>query len=373
MTEPKRRPIVGFVVNPFAGIGGTAGLKGSDGADIIRQAQQLGAVSPSAARAKIVAEGLAGAGFTHVVTGPGELGATVAVDVGLTPEIVDIPRQSMPTTAVDTRNTVTAMMMHGVDVVVFVGGDGTARDVAAAIDDNIPMVGVPSGVKMHSAVFAATPRRALDVVLHYVPGVTATSFREVMDLDESALRDGRVSAHLHGMARVPDDPRNMQPAKSPSRRGADVDGIAEAVVARCGAGACYVLGPGTTTAAVARHLGVSTTLLGVDVVVDRQPILVDANEAELFAVLAGRDAWIVLSVTGGQGFVLGRGNQQISPRVVRQVGVDRVVIAATDDKLSALGGPLRVDTGDQELDGQLSGYRRVVTGFRREAMWKIEA
>lgn len=365
-------PCIGLVVNPIAGIGGAVGLKGSDGQDLAEAARRLGGRSPAGDRARdlVVALGALKVPIA-LVTGPGELGADHLAATAVAHRTVGRLAQT-PSSAHDTIRIARELAEGGCDLLVFVGGDGTARDILDAVGQRVPVLGVPSGVKMHSAVFARSVRWAAEIVAAFVRGRTGTTAREVMDIDEERVRAGQVSARLYGVLDVPDQPRLLQGAKAGSRGGSDVDGIAAQLASEMRADVRYVLGPGTTVQAVAAAFGVTATLLGVDVVQDREVIARDAAEREIFRLVGDHAAEIIVSITGGQGYVLGRGNQQISPRVVRAVGLHRLRVVAAMDKLVALSAPLRVDTGDQALDDELAGYRRVTTGFRRDTMWMVE-
>jgi predicted polyphosphate/ATP-dependent NAD kinase len=238
------------------------------------------------------------------------------------------------------------------------------------------VVGIPAGVKMHSAVFGVTPRRAGELTAAFLAGrVRGDAPAEVMDIDEDDLRDGVISPRLHGFLRVPIAPGLMQGGKArsaPAEAAAQASAAAHVAEFVLGAGLALI-GPGTTTGAVMTALGLPKSVLGVDVVRDRQLVAADADEEALLA-LAGPDAVVVVTPVGGQGFLLGRGNQQLSAQVVRAIGPDRLRIVATEAKLTALGGrPLLVDTGDAELDAALSGYRRVITGYRHETVYRVAA
>ena len=366
------RPRVGFVVNPIAGIGGAVALKGSDGDELVDRARRLGGTSPAAVRARAVLEALRDVDtLFDLLTGPADMGAAHVPRGLVRHEIVGGP-PGEPSTAADTVRVARELVARSVDLLLFVGGDGTARDVLDAVGARVPVLGIPAGVKMHSAVFATSPRRASEAIAAFVRGETAAVAREVMDVDEAQLRQGRLSARLYGVMHVPGHPRLLQGAKAGSRGGADVAGIAAQIASEMRDDRRYVLGPGTTVRAVADQIGVATSLLGVDVVQGNEVLSRDVTEHALFALVHGHPSEIIVAVTGGQGFVLGRGNQQISPRVVRAVGLAGLRIVATMDKLLALGSPLRVDTGDGELDRALAGYRRVTTGYRRETMWMVE-
>ena len=363
---------LGLIVNPWAGIGGPVGLKGSDGAETLERARRLGGEPSSPARAVQTLRALGTAGGVDVVTYPAEMGAHEAEAAGVGYSVIGSITEGV-TTAADTIRAARDLGEARVDLLAFVGGDGTARDVLEAVGTDLAVIGVPAGVKMHSSVFAVTPRRAAEVISAFLEGRTGTRPGEVMDIDEDLVRAGRLSAELHGYLRVPDQPRLVQGPKSPSRRGAGASGIARRVVDEMDRHTCYILGPGTTVQAITDVLGLGKTLLGVDAVYRGRLVGRDMTESELVELASAYRCKIVVGAVGGQGYVLGRGNQQISPVVIRGVGPDNIVILATPDKLVSLGGPLRVDTGDPECDRTLAGYRRVVTGPHHESVVKVEA
>ena len=401
---------LGLIVNPVAGIGGAVALKGSDGAETVRLALARGAVPHASERAEAALRVLApSVACFRLLAAPGMMGEVAARSAGLDPDVVgdtdtdaaaagDAHIAIGATTPADTREAARRMLAAGVDLILFAGGDGTARDIydalagpasatglppAAESDDGrphdlVPVIGIPAGCKIHSAVYAATPAAAGELARRYVEGaVTRFVDLEVMDIDEEAFRAGEVRARLYGFLRVPEDRRLMQGAKVGGRGLTDAaaaQSIAERVVGGMQAGRLYLIGPGTTTRAIKDRLGLEGTLLGVDAVRDGRLVARDATEAELLALLQpGRPATIVVTVIGGQGYIFGRGNQQLSPAVLRRVGVENVVVAATQGKLTALSsGSLRVDTGDDELDALLRGHRRVVTGYAEEAVLRVD-
>jgi predicted polyphosphate/ATP-dependent NAD kinase len=378
---------LGLIVNPVAGLGGRVGLKGSDGAEIQRRARELGAQPQAQARAVEALARLHTVDGLEIITYPGEMGADAVRTAGLEPTVVGEIAPGA-TTAADTRQAARQMHALGVALLLFAGGDGTARDVYEAVGLAQPALGIPAGVKIHSAVYATHPRSAGELAALYLQGrVEAVREAEVMDIDEEAFRQGALSARLYGYLKVPYRPRLVQSQKVPSSgEAASVAAIAEDVAAKMEAGVLYVLGPGTTTRAIAEALGVEKTLLGVDVVERGDSgqggedggqrvarlVAADVNEAQLLALLEGRAARIVVTPIGGQGYLLGRGNQQISPRVIARVGREHVVVVSTPDKLHALGTqPLLVDTGDRAVDEMLSGYVTVVTGTNERAVRRV--
>ncbi len=372
---------LGLLVNPVAGVGGRVGLKGSDGPDVLRRARALGAVPQSPLRAvealrvlSMARDRARGAGEVEVVTYPGEMGEAEARDCGFSPVVIG-SIVSGETTAEDTRAAARAMEERGVDLLLFAGGDGTARDICGAVGQRVPALGIPAGVKIHSGVFALTPRHAGEVALMFLTGrLTHTRDAEVMDVDEDAFRRGTVAARLHGYLRVPEERDLLQSVKAgsiPAEKDA-FQGIAAEVVARMEDGCAYIVGPGTTTRAVMDALGLECTLLGVDVVLNRRLMDSDVNEDYLLGLAGTSRCKIILSVIGGQGYILGRGNQQISPEVLRKVEKENVIVVATREKLSSLEGrPLLVDTGDANLDRLLDGYTKVVTGFNEHHVYRV--
>ena len=368
-------PALGLIVNPIAGMGGSVGLKGTDTAAILSEARARGAEPQAARRAKVVLDALAAARPTlALLAAPGTMGEWVAREAGLRPAVAGHPAEG-ETGAADTRAAAEVMAAAGVRLILFAGGDGTARDMAAALGERVPVIGVPAGVKMHSAVYATSPRAAADLALRALGREIEARPREVMDIDEEAFRAGTVSARLYGYLPVPYAPDLTQNVKAGGVSGdrEALAGIAAEIAGRMEAGRLYILGPGTTTRAVAQALGLPKTLLGVDLVRDGALLAADASEGDILrALAAGPAGAIVVTPIGGQGHFLGRGNQQIGARVVRAVGLDRLLVAATPEKLASLGdGTLHVDTGDPALDSALAGWRRVITGFGTEAVCRV--
>ena len=307
---------LGLIVNPVAGMGGRVGLKGSDGEDIIRRAVELGAVKLSPGRAVEALRRIARIRErVEVVTYPGEMGEDEAREAGLRPTVIgNIARGN--TTRVDTIKAARSMAEMGVDLILFAGGDGTARDLVEAVDGDVPVLGIPAGVKIHSGVFAINPADAGELAALYLEGGTVKLRElEVMDIDEEAFRDNRLSARLYGYLKVPYVEAMVQNTKSGSATTDEfsLEGIAADIVDGMGRGVLYVLGPGTTVRPIAERLGLPKTLLGVDAVLNGELVAADANEERLLELIDGREARIVVTVIGGQGFVFGRGNQQLSP------------------------------------------------------------
>jgi predicted polyphosphate/ATP-dependent NAD kinase len=372
MAERKR---VGLIINPIAGMGGRVGLKGTDGVDAAEKARALGAepISPGRTRAALEVL-LERAGRELVLLAAiGAMGEDVCHACGIEPVVIGEPAGSS-TGPEDTRRAAREIIERGVDLLLFAGGDGTARNVCEAGGTSAPMLGIPTGVKMHSSVFASTPRAAGELAARFL---TAENQRcresEVMDIDEEAFRQGRVSGQLYGYLNVPYERSLLQGLKAGSTGGgSEYVGIAVDIAERMADGALWILGPGTTTRAIAERLGQRKTLLGVDCYSRGEVVAMDATEQGILRHLNDAPARVVVTPIGGQGFLFGRGNQQLSPEVIRRVGKANIVVVAASAKLAGLRGePLRVDTGDPDLDRELAGYMRVVTGYHEESVQEV--
>lgn len=367
---------LGLIVNPLAGLGGRVGLKGSDGIAIQRKALQLGAVPQSPHRAAEALQRVRSSIFDlAVITYPGEMGENVARGCGLTPTVIGAIKEG-ETTSNDTRNAARDMCRLGVDLLLFAGGDGTARDIVDTVGTTMFVLGIPTGVKIHSAGFAVSPACAGEVAARYLQGrVTGFQEAEVMDVDEDLLREGILSPRLYGYLKTPFEERFIQGVKTRSSGNkAATKNIARTIVDHIRETCLYIIGPGTTTRAITSRLGLPKTLVGVDVVSRGKRIGADVNEARLLSIIDREDrtAKIVITPIGGQGYLFGRGNQQISPKVIREVGRDSVIVVATAEKINSLKGrPFLVDTGERAIDRMLSGYIRVVSGYDEEIIYKV--
>jgi len=358
---------IGFLINPVAGMGGSVGLKGTDGK--VEEARRRGALPRAQERAGIALRLLAGNKELRFMTCAGEMGAS-ALQVSGIQDFRIVYQPAGDTTAEDTRQAITAFLREGIDLVLFCGGDGTARDIFSIAGRAVPLLGIPAGVKMYSAVFALDPAAAAGIV----SGSYGLQDGEVMDVDEEAYRKGRLETHLSGIARVPALSRMTQVAKQVFEE-ADEERAKEEIARFLQEvmlpGVLYILGAGTTTEAIARRLGIKKTLLGVDAVRDGNLITADADEKSLLG-LVGRypETRIILSPIGAQGFILGRGNQQISAAVVRQVGPKNLIIVGTPHKLQETPR-LYVDSGDPGLDRAFGESIQIISGYRIAQRRKI--
>ncbi len=352
---------IGAVINPIAGMGGRVGLKGTDGK--LEEARRRGAEPRAPGRALEALEELnARSEAIELYTYGDGMGEREAIEAGFDPIVVGSP-ESEETGPTDTREAVGRFLEEGVDLVLFVGGDGTAVDVAEgleAFDGETPILGVPAGVKVYSSVFAVSPRAAGRIAATF----DRTERREINDIDEDAYRGGEVETELKAIVSVP-VADELQASKQIG--GGSVEALASGVTADIRTDdAVYVLGPGSTVGAIKDELGFDGSPLGVDVYRNGEVLVRDASESEILEVLGDRNV-IVVSPIGGQGFVFGRGNDQLSPAVIRRSEIE---IVASNRKLEDIG-TLRVDTGDEELDETLRGWRRVRTGKFERKLLKI--
>ena len=375
---------LGLIINPLAGIGGAVGLKGSDGADTVAKALALGAEKRAVLRTQQALEVFRHLDGFQLLTCAGEMGQQLAEQLNLPYQLINPPAAcsssttlSDSTTAAHTRQAAQKMVAEGVDLLLFAGGDGTARDVCASVPESTLVLGIPAGVKIHSGVFGVTPTAAGEVVKRLLEGqLVDVSEAEVRDLDEDAFRQGQVRARHFGELRVPCEGHFVQAVKQGGieDESLSVADIAAWMVEEMEDDCLYFIGSGKTTRAVSDELGVDSTLLGVDAVLNGQLLAVDINEADIRALLEQHDqARAILSVMGGQGHILGRGNQQFSPHVLEALGRENIHLISTKSKLSSLDGrPLIIDSGDPELDKCWAGVMEVITGYRDRVVYPVQ-
>ncbi|WP_066966002.1 ATP-NAD kinase family protein [Microbulbifer sp. Q7] len=376
---------LGLIINPWAGIGGPAGLKGSDGVDTVARALQAGIQPQSHKRAEIALQALLPFADTlEIVTFAGDMGETLARALGFTVAVVGAA-ESGRSTPEDSEAAANAIRAAGADLIVFAGGDGTARNMVNALGDNFPVLGIPAGVKMHSACFAISPKAGGEVLRRLMAGeLVDLHQREVRDIDEKSFREGRVSTRYYGELLVPEEGHFLQAVKNAGRE------VEELAVADIAAGiieqmdeqdpnTLYIFGPGSTTLAVLSELGAEGTLLGVDLWRGGNLLAADVNALQIEDAIrrhreenAENPVKIVLTAIGGQGHLIGRGNQQLSPAVLQAVGREHLMVVATKTKITELGGrPLLIDSGDPSLDASWGGFIPVVTGYRDEILYPL--
>jgi predicted polyphosphate/ATP-dependent NAD kinase len=367
---------LGLIVNPFAGIGGPLGLKGSDGEAIVNRAKSEGALLQSSLRASKALAAIKPYKNVEVFGFAGDMGENAAVDAGLSFHVIGCV-SSQQSTANDTIVAAKTLKAEGVDLILFAGGDGTARDVFTAVGSNIPVLGVPAGVKMHSGVYAVSPHAAGQILKGLIKGeLIDLGLAEVRDIDEDEVRKGIVRSRYYGELLVPQEGRFLQHVKSSGREveALVLQDIAADIIEGMEEGTLYIIGPGTTPRGIMNELGLDNTLLGIDAVVNNVLVGSDLNERDLRSLIArhGGPVKLIITAIGGQGHIFGRGNQQLSSAVIRDIGIENIVIVATKTKISELEGrPLLVDSNDEEIDEGLSGYRKIVTGYHDAIMYPV--
>lgn len=375
---------LGFLINPIAGMGGRVGLKGTD--DMVAEAISRGARPVANGRAdeclNALSDLLKRESHTPSIlwfSCAGDMGADALNRVGFQVSKTVCATKGK-TTARDTTRATEALVAAGVDLIIFCGGDGTARDICAVASDKVPVLGIPAGVKMFSGVFGTSPSRTAEIVLSFLKGELTQAVVDVLDLDEDQYREGVWAVRLYSKAVTPFEPSYSQVAKVLVSESTDADAkqdiaeyLREEIDAR--SHTLVLLGAGSTLQSLAGALGVPKTLLGIDAVRNGQIIAANLDERRLVDLLdTYPDCIAILSPIGAQGFILGRGNLEFSPDVIRRIGIDNLVIAATPAKLTRTP-ILRVDTGDPVLDAELvgDGYISVVVGYRRHRMVEIAA
>ncbi|MCG8392492.1 MAG: ATP-NAD kinase family protein [Pseudomonadales bacterium] len=364
---------LGVLVNPYAGLGGSVALKGSDGEATREEALRRGAEPQAPSRMTRALKPLAGVSGLRVLTWAGEMGEQSCRDAGLAYRVVG--ESAMPSSPEDTRSAAAALQAAGAELILFAGGDGTARDLVDAVGVALPVLGVPAGCKMHSAVYAINPEAAGSLLAELASGeLVALHDAEVRDIDEDAFREGVVRARHYGELQVPAEARYLQQVKCGGREVEDlvVTEVAAWVADSLEDDTFYLMGSGSTVAVVMEQLGLDNTLLGVDVVRNHEVVGQDLGARELLALIGDQPAKAVITVIGGQGHLFGRGNQQFSPDLIRRLGKDNIQVLATRTKLKTLEGrPLVVDTGDADLDRELCGLWPVTTGYEDQVLYRV--
>ena len=365
---------LGVLVNPFAGIGGALALKGSDGAEIREKALAMGAeqkANEKMAKALSILEALSGQ-FT-VMTASGDMGETVCESLGIPYEVIYTPNAEQ-TEGEDSERAAKAMVEANVDLLLFAGGDGTARNICSVVGTQVPVLGVPAGCKIHSGVYCVSPSAAGQVVSQMIAGKLVSEMdAEVRDIDENAFREGKVIAKHYGEMRVPAELTYVQAVKMGGKEDEALvlDDIAAYVseIMDDEPDTYFVMGSGSTVGAVMEFLDLDNTLLGVDVVKQGEVVASDVTASELITLTQDKPTKVILTVIGGQGHILGRGNQQLSPAFIRQIGKQNMLVVATKQKLQALNGkPLRLDSSDAALDSELAGAFTVITGYKDKVL-----
>lgn len=366
---------IGLLVNPKAGVGGSVALKGSDGEAIYEEAIKRGASEKAHLRCEEA--------FSHlldikdefmVYTGNHRLGEDEMKKLGINYELVY--ETDANTTAEDSKNLLCEILKKDVDLIVFAGGDGTARDVYDVVKLDKPVIGIPAGTKMHSSVFGVSPKSTAEVIRAFIMDESYEIVEsEVMDIDEEAFRKEILNVKLYGALNVVNKGKMMQVGKSPqsASENADLESIAQYVVDEMKDDTLYIVGSGSTIRPVMNLLGLENSLLGVDLVYNKELIKKDASEKDIYeTIMKYPKRKIIVTVIGGQGYIFGRGNQQFSPRVIKEVGKENIIVIATQSKLSHIvGGNLLADTGDDATNEYLQGYYNVIVDYNYMKLVKL--
>ncbi len=364
---------IGLIINPIAGMGGSVGLKGTDG-DIFKKALKLGAKPITPDRINILLSNLKNKEKIIFLTAPGKMGADFLKDKGIEYQIIG--EIGNITSAEDTKRVANQMIeKEEVKLLVFCGGDGTARDIYDAIGLHVPVVALPSGVKMFSSVFSLNPRAAAQMIEAFIKG-SKTIEKEVLDINEDSFRKGKLESRLYGYLKVPEVQSLLQGGKQSSKMGKTAEenkrDIARHIIEKMEDNVLYLLGPGTTVKAISDVLGISKALLGIDAVYNKHLVATDINERGILELLdTYKTAKIIISPIGGQGFIFGRGNKQFTPEVLKKIGKENIQVVSTEEKMKGLIC-LRVDTGNEEVDEMLRGYTKVIIGYNEELIIEIE-
>jgi predicted polyphosphate/ATP-dependent NAD kinase len=368
---------MGLIINPVAGVGGTVALKGSD--NVVEKALSLGAIPMANKRSQVALnELLSYQEQLEILTVNGQMGEDACRELGFDCQVVYHTESDTPTCAQDSRNAAKMLAEANVDIILFAGGDGTARDICAIVDTSTLVLGIPAGCKIHSGVYAVTPRAAGRVMVMLADGqMLSVGDADVMDIDEQAFRQGTVKARLYGEMQVPSELRYIQNVKMGGKESDELvlQDIAEYVIGEMEPEQFYIMGSGSTVEFIMQELGLENTLLGVDVINDHQLLRQDVSAQQLLdmAQQVGKGVVkLVITAIGGQGHILGRGNQQLSAALIRFIGKENIIVVATKTKLNALQGrPLLIDSGDSELDDKLSGFIKVTTGYKDHVMYPL--
>ena len=375
--QTEKRFRVGVLVNPYAGIGGSVGLKGSDGVAIRDQALAMGAELRAIDRMQ---RALSKFSFfstrIDIFCFAGDMGEVSVKAAGFDPIILGAAKNT-PSTADDTVTAIEQLLLHKIDLLLFAGGDGTARILVDTLPEKQIVLGVPAGVKIHSGVYAISPEAAGDLVCQLLSGkLVNLAHRDVKDIDEEAFREGKVKAKYYGELWVPEADDLLQQVKNAGMERdelAQLD-VVQTLIEELDIDTLYLVGTGSTTHLFLQEIGLEGSLLGVDLLLNKQLIAKDASANEILKYISQHQGAVKIIVTaiGGQGHIFGRGNQQFTPEVIRQVGKDNIVIIAARGKILSLAGrPLLVDTHDPELDQSLSGIYRVIVGYQEYILYQL--
>ncbi len=368
---------IGLLVNPDAGLGGRLGLKGSDGQ--ANFARSMGAEDRAGPR---VSDALLY--FSKIYdndkdiqwyTSKGRMGSQWIPDNISIGNFNLIHESSGSTSQSDTSTLVSLLIDSNIDLILYAGGDGTTRDIVSTLDSqnksSIPVIGIPCGVKMHSGCFASSPKAGAEVLSSWLNGDLLLSSTEVLDLDEDKYRNGEWVVRLYAEVKTPASPRWMQGAKMRVEATGEeeiIEGLADHIrELLIHDDRLVIWGSGGTLRTISNMVGFEGTVLGIDATLGNEQVGTDLNEEQLIDILSSHkgEVTLLLSPMGGQGFLIGRGNLQLSPSVLRKIPIDDILGVVTPAKLISVRR-LRIETGDEILDNRFSEkkYMKVLQGYR---------
>jgi predicted polyphosphate/ATP-dependent NAD kinase len=368
----------GLVINPWAGIGGPVALKGSDGEAIREKALQRGAKQNAEYRAEVaLASCIPLKDKIEFFTVAGDMGANLLAKLGFQFASVYSPKNH-PTQAEDSIRAIQKMQQYSIDLLIFAGGDGTARDVYDAQQEPFPVIGIPAGTKIHSGVFCITPKAAGELLAQVISGrIVGLTKASVMDINEDLFRQGKLQAKQYGELYTANEPLLIQASKSAAIENQDVElfDLAAGIVEEMQQDHLYIMGSGSTISALMDQLTLDNTLLGIDIVLNRKVIGKDVTAEHLKNIIKAHEdlpKTLFVTVIGGQGHVFGRGNQQLTAEILQRIGKYNIQILATKSKIESLHGrPLIVDSGDEEMDRWLSGRWIITVGYKETILYPM--
>jgi len=367
---------IGFILNPIAGMGGKIGLKGTDGIEIYELISKLGLEPWSPVRGLRFLEFLKKLDNNlKIVVYSDQMGGNLVKNIGF--EMISITKNENKkyTSSMDTKIAAKKMLEMGVDIIIFVGGDGTARDIQDSVGINIPVIGVPAGVKMYSSVFASSPETAAKITINYLNGnIKKTIEAEVLDIDENLFRNGIYRVKLYGFLKIPYDNVYYPGSKIPTSENEELNQIeiAQEIINNLDNNIYYIIGPGSTTKRIIKNLNFETSLLGIDIIKGRKLIGSNLNEYKILEIINKNKSKLIITPIGGQGYIFGKGNLEISANVIKKIGGKKnIIIISTRNKIYKLNQkPFLIDTNDKELDERLSGWYKVIVGLNEYMMYK---
>jgi predicted polyphosphate/ATP-dependent NAD kinase len=376
MTSLGRRFKLGLIVNPFAGIGGALALKGSDGAEIREKALASGGEQLAMQKCLLALKQCVELkDKVTIYTGNGDMGENIASELAFEHKVLH--SNFGQTESGDTQALASKLVKENVDLILFVGGDGTARNICSVVNTQIPVLGVPGGCKIHSGVYAITPKAAGIVLQKVIKGeLLSLHEAEVRDIDERLFREGKVMSKHYGEMKVPSELAYIQAVKMGGKESDELllDDISDYVLEIMDdfPDTFFVMGSGSTVNAIMERANLPNTLLGVDVVKNRKLISQDLSATQLLEITQGHDTKLIVTVIGGQGHILGRGNQQLSPAFIKQIGKQNIIVVATKAKLHLLENKgLISDSGDSQLDADIAGPISIITGYRDQVLYFV--